>query len=156
MNRAKWRRAPALLVLSSCLALVALALYPRQVAISPGWRVRVLDEAGRPVPGLRVVQWWVHYSVDRVPRYEQRVTNVQGIVLFPARVVRLRLMGEVSGAVAAVARTGINASFGSDAWLVIADPRAPVVTREHARTRNGELISEVVLRAAPSSTGAVR
>jgi hypothetical protein len=133
-------------VLALLVALAAGGAIPREVELSPAWRLRVLDEGGRPVEATQVVQWWAHYSVDLVPHHEERETNAAGEVLFPMRTVRLRAWDEVRGAVAAIARTGINASLGPSAWLVVSDPRAPPVPRASASS-TGEIVSVVVLHA---------
>jgi hypothetical protein len=69
------------------LALIILFLVPYPTTVVPEWRVRVVDEAGRPYAGMGVSQGWQHYSLELEGggNYETRRTDGDGYVTFPKR-----------------------------------------------------------------------
>lgn len=71
--------------------------YPRQVQIAPEWTIRVVDPLGKPIEGARVTQDWAHYDVARGSSVEHRRTDSAGIVVFPARTIRVARAIQVIG-----------------------------------------------------------
>lgn len=64
-------------------------VYPREVQIAPEWAIRVVDARGTPVPGARVTEDWAHYDIARGSNVEHRITDGSGLVVFPARTIRV-------------------------------------------------------------------
>lgn len=69
--------------------MLALTSYPFQVRVVPVWRIQVVDSAGRPVSNMPVAQDWRHYSFEQESHWEDSVTDENGYVTFPERLVRV-------------------------------------------------------------------
>ena len=80
------RRSQILLIL-----IVIALLYPFEATIVPEWRLRVVDETGRPFADARVVQQWNHYSLD-ISGGEEKWADKDGNVVFPKRTTRTPLL----------------------------------------------------------------
>jgi hypothetical protein len=90
------RRKPVL-VLSIILAvMVALLLYPLESTVVPQWRVRVLDQAGNSVRGVRLRESWSDYSVESHDHTEDLSTDADGYVSFPRRTVKANLLVRIA------------------------------------------------------------
>ncbi len=71
------------LVLLGCLALVLIIPFPTEVV--PEWRIRIVDEAGKPFAEKFVRQGWAHYSLEFCcGDTEDRWTDGNGYVVFPS------------------------------------------------------------------------
>jgi len=80
MSAFRWK---PVLVLGIILAMiVTLLLYPLESTVVPQWRVRVLDEAGNSVRGVRLRESWSDYSVESHDHTEDLSTNADGYVTF--------------------------------------------------------------------------
>jgi hypothetical protein len=72
------------------LVLVALALLiPFPTTSVPEWKVKVVDEIGNPLANVEVRQTWSHGQGDVE---DNRISNEQGYVVFPARKLILPLI----------------------------------------------------------------
>jgi hypothetical protein len=93
------------------LAVIGSAI-PRESAVVPAWKIRVVDEAGKPYVGLQVRQAWKHYSLELEGgrNMEDRWTDASGYVEFPARTLRLSLL---SRAYRLVFTSGLKLLHGS-------------------------------------------
>jgi hypothetical protein len=85
------------LVLSIILAvMVTLLLYPFESTVVPQWRVRVLDEAGNSVRGVRLSESWSDDSVESHDHTEHLSTDADGYVTFPRRTVKANLLARIA------------------------------------------------------------
>lgn len=80
---------PYLLAFLGCAALIL--LFPFKITVVPEWRVRVLDDTGKPFAKVKVVQIWNHHSLD-VVGHDEQWTDDNGYVLFPERTTRAGLL----------------------------------------------------------------
>lgn len=92
MTNRRARRVSIILIIA-VLVVVGLA-YPFDSTVVPAWRIRVVDEAGRPYAGMEVSQAWKHYSLELEggSNMETRSTDVSGYVEFPERTLKLSLL----------------------------------------------------------------
>ena len=65
-----------------------IVLYPFKVKVVPVWTIQVVDKSGRPVPNMPVGQDWRHYSFEQERHWEESITDENGYVTFPERVLR--------------------------------------------------------------------
>jgi hypothetical protein len=68
-------------------ALIILFLVPYPTTVVPEWRVRVVDEVGRPYAEMEVSQGWKNYSLELEDgeNMETGRTDGDGYVTFPKR-----------------------------------------------------------------------
>jgi hypothetical protein len=59
------------------------AALPFESTVAPQWRVRVLDEAGNSVRGVRLRESWSDYSLESHDHIEDPSTDADGFVTFP-------------------------------------------------------------------------
>jgi len=53
---------------------------------APAWRVQIVDESGKPIPGIQVREGWAYFGLDLAPEIDDRVTDSDGHIAFPRRV----------------------------------------------------------------------
>ncbi len=83
------------------LVCVAFALfYPIKVTVVPVWTIQVVDPSGRPVSNMPVGQDWRHYSIEQESHWDELITNENGYVTFPERVLRASLFRRLIATVA--------------------------------------------------------
>ena len=73
-------------ILVSAAILLLLAIYPFDVTVVPEWRVKVVDQEGKPVPGAYVLLFAPQWTLD-LHSEEAICTNGQGEVDFHRRSV---------------------------------------------------------------------
>jgi hypothetical protein len=86
--------------LMGCLLIACLGVllaYPFQSTVVPEWKIRIVDETGKPVPNVVVREQWRDHSVEFHGHNEERITDSEGYVFFPRRTVRAPLMFRVVG-----------------------------------------------------------
>lgn len=86
--------------------LLATLLYPFKTTTVPEWNLRVRDDVGVSVRGIRVTEHWQHYLLEATGHEDPRTTNEEGRVGFPARSIRSSVLGRL------VARIGKIGSQG--------------------------------------------
>lgn len=91
---------------------------PFPTTVVPEWKVRVVNESGKPIKALRVKQYWQNYSVEFSGNEQESVTNDDGYVTFPRRVVWAGLLHRTLGPVLNILGQGVHFSFGPSAQLV--------------------------------------
>jgi hypothetical protein len=64
---------------------VSLSLIPIPYTAAPQWSFHVVDEAGRPLPGVTARMTWENYSVENVSHEQDMVSNQDGDAVFPSR-----------------------------------------------------------------------
>lgn len=79
------------IVYGALLVILALIFYPFQVRVVPVWKIQVVDSAGKPLSSMPVAQDWRHYSFEQESHWEESVTDENGYVAFPERLVRASL-----------------------------------------------------------------
>ena len=55
--------------------------------ISPPFRLQLVNEEGRPLPGLVVAQFWQHYGLEFNEHSERFTTDNDGVVDIPRRTI---------------------------------------------------------------------
>jgi hypothetical protein len=120
----RWRKA----LVSALLVLLIILLYPFKTTTVPEWNLRILDDRGAAVQGIKVTEHWQNYLLEASGHEDQRTTNEEGHVGFPARTIRASLLGRL------VARIGKLGSHGVQGRI---DPYGSVVvwgSKNHATT----------------------
>ena len=80
------------IALTAALVLVLVTLlYPFQTTTVPQWNLRVVDDAGAPLPEINVTEHWQHYPLDSNGHEERQTTNRDGLVSFGLRSIRASL-----------------------------------------------------------------
>src|SRR5262249_42874489 len=64
--------------------LLVILLIPIPYLAAPEWNVRVTNEAGEPLPGMRVRLSYQNYSVENEDHVIERISDANGAVSFPA------------------------------------------------------------------------
>ena len=67
-------------------------LYPLQTTTVPHWNLRVVDDAGAPVPEINVTEHWQNYLLESEGHEEAQTTNQDGLVSFGARTIRASVL----------------------------------------------------------------
>jgi hypothetical protein len=68
------------------LIVLALLFCPYKSTTAPQWRLEVVDENGKPISGLQVLEEWEYFDLDVAPWMDYRYTDNRGQVVFPRRV----------------------------------------------------------------------
>ena len=84
-------------VVSLILVVAVVVLLPYRARRVPAWRVQVVDEHERPVPGFQANEEWMDPLEDGVIRSDSRNTDANGWVVFPIRRTHNRLAFRVFG-----------------------------------------------------------
>ena len=112
-RQASWRHL-------SVLAMVVAALgYPYETTVAPGGKIRIVDEAGTPMPACLVREFWRHYSVEAMDHREDFQCDQLGKVTLPQRVIRASITWRLWGALRNVLQDGVHASLGPWALLIV-------------------------------------
>ena len=109
------RATPSLLVLVVVASVLAFCLAPINWPAAPRWDVLVVDELGKPVQGMTVRETWYNYSVDRGQGTEDRQSDVDGRVTFPARRSRYTVLRRSRGTLSALRHSTVPSSYGPHA-----------------------------------------
>jgi len=86
---------------------------------APRWRLRVVDDGGTVVRGIRVTEHWQHYLVESEGHEEVQPTDESGGVDFPERTVRASLVSRVLAKLRRFASLGTPARSGPYASIVV-------------------------------------
>ena len=87
------------LIIAGIICFVILTIVvPIETTMIPNWRLQVVDVDGVACPGMRVTQHWGHYRlyVGGNDSSEDRYTDLNGYVEFPARSVRAGLFRRIT------------------------------------------------------------
>jgi hypothetical protein len=74
--------------------IVALALWPYQLVASPNSKIRVLDDSGRPLTGVRVVREWSTSEQHRGK--DEAITDARGAVSFKREAFSMSLLKRIT------------------------------------------------------------
>jgi len=99
------------------IGLAVALLLPFPTVVVPAWRIRVVDDLGKPVTNVKIRQHWCHYSVENEGHEADAVPDSGGYVSFPTRRVWAGPLHRVLGPVWNTFTTGVHASFGPKAWI---------------------------------------
>ena len=72
--------------------LLILLLFPFKTTIVPPWTLRVVDQSGTPVNGIKVTEHWQHYLIESAGHEDIHQTGADGRVSFPERAIRASLL----------------------------------------------------------------
>ena len=102
------------------LLIVAIALvYPFQSTIVPAWYLRVVDDTGLAVAGIKVTEHWQHNSLESTGHEDFKTTDQDGRVSFPARPIRSSLVARALGPLLKTFKEGNRALLGPYASVVV-------------------------------------
>ncbi|HEV2826445.1 MAG TPA: hypothetical protein VGW76_02495 [Pyrinomonadaceae bacterium] len=93
--------------------LVVFLVYPFDTTVVPEWKLRVVDETGKPIPNVVVREQWRNHAVEFHGHNEDRTTNNEGYISFPRRTVRAPILFRVLGR--AVVAFNVHGESGSRA-----------------------------------------
>src|SRR5262245_8847680 len=102
--------------------LVLLVLVPVPKSIIDEWSVRVFDEDGVPVAGMRVWESWENFTFQ-LSGWSESYTNSKGEVVFPAQKRFAPLMYWAVRGIWNVVGFGVHAGFGTVGRVWIADEK---------------------------------
>jgi len=104
-------------LVTALIAIVAIAaLYPTSYLVCPTWNVTVLDESGKPLPGMTVRRSCNDYSAG-IHTAEDRKTDRRGKASFDAQRARVPRLIRWAGNVVNVMTQGAHASFGCYSYV---------------------------------------
>jgi hypothetical protein len=97
--------------------ITAILVYPFESTTVPERKIRALDEAGNAAEGVLVRQHWQNYSVESSGHEQDLITDFNGYVSFPARLVRASL---IQRTIRSIVNLGAfsHASYGPNARVV--------------------------------------
>ena len=102
------------------LLIVAIVLvYPFQTTVAPAWHLRVVDDTGVAVAGMKVTEHWQHNSLESVGHEDFETTDRDGRVSFPARPIRSSLFARALRSLLKTFKEGNRALFGPYASVVV-------------------------------------
>ncbi|MGH9906819.1 MAG: hypothetical protein ACRD8U_14705 [Pyrinomonadaceae bacterium] len=127
------------------LCLVTL-FFPFKTTIVPEWRLRVVDQAGAPVPGINVTEHWQHFLLESVGHEELRQTGIDGTVSFSGRTIRASLLRRLLATLSSLATEGFRAKRRPGASVVIWGSKDHATTVETYDDEQAPL-SEIVVHS---------
>ncbi|HEY0099835.1 MAG TPA: hypothetical protein VGB76_12885 [Pyrinomonadaceae bacterium] len=106
----------SLLIGLACLAIIPLSPYTSLVC--PAWTIQIVDEAGSPVKGALVTQYWQDYTVESGSHKQVAYADENGYVSFPERNVSASPLSRTWGVIWNTVSLGVHASYGASAHLL--------------------------------------
>jgi hypothetical protein len=76
------------IVISAAAIFLVIFLYPFETTTVPQWNLRIVDDAGAPVPEINVTEHWQNYLLETAGHEEAKTTNQDGLVSFDERSIR--------------------------------------------------------------------
>lgn len=96
---------------------VVLLFYPFEWTVVPEWKIRVVDQARKPVANMVVTERWRHHSLEFQGHLENRTTDSDGYVIFPHRAIRASLVFRAVGW--GVAHLNVHGRSGPEASTTV-------------------------------------
>jgi hypothetical protein len=133
-------------------ALVFVVAIPIPATHCPHWDVTVVDQSGRPVPGVTVRLSYTNYSAEDEHHQMDRTTDDSGQVAFPKETLWASSLRRVFYTVLS-ARADVHASFGPSASVMAfgrglegedVDPTRDILVFWHGRPSRME--SRIVMK----------
>ena len=138
IKQKKW-----LLTGSLIACLVVLLFYPFDITVVPEWRLRVVDQTGQRLSGNRVRQSWSHYTLEKQSHEEELLSDGEGYVQFPRRIVRTNIITWAAKFLWNV--VNVHSSFGPSASVYYLGDY-PLVSDEPWYQPGRPLATEIVVR----------
>ena len=101
------------------LVLAVVLLFPFKTTIVPAWTLRVVDESGSAVRGIKVTQHWQHYLLEGSGHEDVRQAGDDGRVSFPERTIRASLLGRFLATIIRLTKSGTEAKREPYASVVV-------------------------------------
>ena len=108
------------------LILILLAgLYPYNSTVVPAWKLRIVDERGKPYVNLPATQAWKNYSleINAGQNLDTRSTNLDGYVEFPKREIRASVLKRAILTSLTALMTLTHGGFGVRAYVHASGPQ---------------------------------
>jgi hypothetical protein len=99
--------------------------FPFESSVVPSWKIRVVDESGKPYARMKVSQAWKHYSLELEDgeNMESLWTDDAGYVEFPERTLKLSLLSRTLLTSLTYALTLLHSSTGISADVAATGPQ---------------------------------
>ena len=94
-------------------------VYPFQSTVVPAWHLRVVDDTGLAVAGIKVTEHWQHNSLESTGYEDFETTDQDGRVSFPARPIRSSLFARALGPLLKTFKEGNRALLGPYASVAV-------------------------------------
>ncbi|MCM3872234.1 MAG: Ig-like domain-containing protein [Pyrinomonadaceae bacterium] len=101
------------------LVLAILLIFPFKTIIVPTWTLKVTDESGNPVQGIKVTEHWQHYLLESSGHEDLRQLGTDGRVSFPERTIRASLLRRFQATLSRLDETGDKARSEPYASVVV-------------------------------------
>ena len=98
---------------------VIFLVYPFQTTVAPAWQLRVVDDTGLAVAGIKVTEHWQHNSLESTGHEDIETTDQDGRVSFPPRQKRSSLFARALGPLLKTFKDGNRALLGPYASVVV-------------------------------------
>ncbi|HEX7772177.1 MAG TPA: hypothetical protein VF435_07120 [Pyrinomonadaceae bacterium] len=111
--------------MSAIALLLVVLLYPIETTVVPIWKIRVIDEHGTGYEGIRIVEFWKHYSLELQDgeNGEERWTDGSGVVEFPRRTIRLSILSRLARTSITGLLRYLHGSTGIHAYVMATGPQ---------------------------------
>jgi hypothetical protein len=115
IKRLRW------LLVGLVVIVMVIMLIPFESTVVPAWRIRVIDENGRPYAGQRVRQLWKHYTLETEAgqNIEDQLTDRDGYVSFPERTIKASLLRRVVLTIFSAVLILAHGSMGVDSSVMV-------------------------------------
>lgn len=120
--------------------LALLLLYPFETTVVPEWKIRVVNETGKPMPGILVNEGWREHSIELHRNEQALVTDGEGYVYFPRRGVRACLLHRTVGKVI----TSVN-PHGESGTKAFADVIGPYISKTDTDYAPGKQLPNLIV-----------
>jgi hypothetical protein len=144
MYHVKWKLTALAIV--TLMALVVLAVYPFETTIIEEWKLRVIDEQGKPATGVPISEYWDNDRIGVPQQSEMLVSDSAGYIIFPKRMVRISLSKRLFGITTNALRFHGH-SEGPGAYLIVQGPYHATTTGPYY-VPGRPLSSEIVIRVS--------
>ncbi|HET6979058.1 MAG TPA: hypothetical protein VFI24_22180 [Pyrinomonadaceae bacterium] len=108
------------------LILVAFALvFPYKSTVVPAWKLRIVDEKGKPYANIPATQAWKHNTleINGIQNRDTRSTNPDGYVEFPERTIRAGVLMRIFLTILSALMTLAHGGFGVKAYIHASGPQ---------------------------------
>ena len=99
--------------------LAVLLLFPFKTIIVPTWTLRVVDESGTAVRGIKITEHWQHYLLESSGHEEVRQVGDDGRASFPERAIRGSLVRRFLATLFRLTKSGAQAKREPYASVVV-------------------------------------
>lgn len=114
------RRKPLTIAVVVVASLALILLYPFKTTVVPEWRIRIVDDSGKPVSNISVREQWRHHTIETNGHNESRTTDGEGNVSFPRRAIRASFLHRLIGR--AIVAFNVHRESGPKAAAIVLGP----------------------------------